>query len=134
MVMASKTIIVVEDDPFFLDLLRDAVESLGEHEVLSAEGGPAALEEFERRGGAVDLVVTDVVMPGLNGPELVARLAEARPAIKAIFISGLSERNLRQEGLLLPDFPFLHKPFDLDDLFATIQNLLSEETASNRSC
>ncbi len=132
--MASKTIIVVEDDPFFLDLLTDAVGSLGDHRVLPAEGGPEALAQFEGHGGAVDLVVTDVVMPGMTGPELVERLTRSRPSIKAIFISGLTERNLRQEGWLPPDVPFLHKPFELDDLVATIRTLLGDDPAREHAC
>ncbi len=119
------TILIVEDDPVALQMLAEAVEDLTGHEVLLAESGAAAIEACASHPGGVELLVTDVMMPEMNGLELLERLRQTRPGLEAIFVSGLTEQNLKREGLLPENVPFLHKPFDLDALTALVSERLA---------
>jgi len=118
--MGAGTILLVEDDRDMLEMLSDALESLG-CEVVAAAGGAEALERAAAHPDGVDVVVTDLVMPGMGGRELVERLRASRPDVRAICISGLSEQNVQREGLLPDGASFLHKPFTLDELFERLQ-------------
>jgi CheY-like chemotaxis protein len=73
-----------------------------------------------------DLVVTDVMMPGMNGPCLVAKLRAEHPGLRVLYISALPRLELAEEGILEPDAPYLQKPFDRDDLGLRLQTTLRE--------
>ena len=128
--MKPRTILLVEDDRAFLDMLADAIESLG-HEVVAAEGGEEALARAEEHEGPIDLVVTDLVMPGMPGHEFAERIRAVRPGLGVLYISGLTEQNVKQEGLLPDGAPFLHKPFDLDDFFDLVRGLVGSDAAND---
>ena len=81
------TILVVDDQTPIRRILRSVLETLG-YEVLVAEGGRAALRLASAHAGRLDLLLTDVSMPGMDGPELADRLAEVRPDVPVLFISG----------------------------------------------
>jgi two-component system cell cycle sensor histidine kinase/response regulator CckA len=74
------------------------------------------LKISERYAGGIHLVLTDVIMPGMGGQELVSRLKVVRPGIKALFISGYADGAIVHQGILDPDVAFLQKPFTADSL------------------
>jgi CheY-like chemotaxis protein len=105
-----ETILLVEDEP---DVRRLAARALTQHGyvVLEANGGVEALEIARRYRGPVNLLVTDVVMPGLNGKEVLSRLIETRPDARALFMSGYPADIIANRGLLDSNIAFLQKPF-----------------------
>jgi DNA-binding response OmpR family regulator len=123
-----ETVLVVEDE----GLVRHMVaRALGEHgfTVLQAEHGRDALEVLAEAGGAVDLVLTDLVMPELNGNELGLWLREQRPELPVLYMSGYTDADVMERGLLDPGAPFLAKPFTPDELAQRIRDLLDRRTS-----
>ena len=89
--------------------------------VLEAESAEEALKALEDPNLTVDVFVTDVVMPGMDGPSWVKRALEDRPNVKVIFVSGYAEDALSETQARIPNSVFLPKPFSLNDLTATVQ-------------
>jgi two-component system, cell cycle sensor histidine kinase and response regulator CckA len=117
------TVLLVEDE----DAVRSfAVRALAQrgYRVLEATTGTEALELFRSHHGDVDLVVSDVVMPEMDGPTLCDELRRERPDLKVIFISGYAEDAFRQHLAENEDFMFLQKPFDLKQLAAAVKAAL----------
>jgi two-component system, cell cycle sensor histidine kinase and response regulator CckA len=117
------TVLLVEDE----DAVRSfAARALGQrgYNVLQATTGTEALEIFKQHRGEVDLVVSDVVMPEMDGPTLFEHLRRERPDLKVIFISGYAEDAFRQHLAENEDFMFLQKPFDLKALAAAVKAAL----------
>ncbi|HSD93138.1 MAG TPA: PAS domain-containing protein [Methyloceanibacter sp.] len=117
------TVLLVEDE----DAVRSfAARALGQrgYNVLQATTGAEALEVFASHQGDVDLVVSDVVMPEMDGPTLFGKLRIERPDLKVIFISGYAEDAFRQHLAENEDFMFLQKPFDLKELAAAVKAAL----------
>ena len=110
------TILVVEDEPAVRRLAARILRDHG-YEVLEAADPDAAREIFAAHGTTIDLVVTDVVMPGSLGPALVAELRAARPELPALYTSGYTEGAVFEREVLEPGAPFLQKPF-LPEAFA----------------
>ena len=125
-VCGSETILVVEDEAALRDLVANGLKRCG-YSVFQAPDGPTALEKFGRGdNGPIDLIVTDVIMPRMNGKEMVSRLKTAHPEAKILYISGYTDDAIVNHGVLAPGTPFLHKPFTLDQLIHKIQTLLNE--------
>ncbi|MBR9989913.1 MAG: PAS domain S-box protein [Gemmatimonadetes bacterium] len=118
------TILLVEDDSAVRRLGLRVLERLG-YTVLQAENGMEALEIAMERGAEIDLVVSDVVMPGLSGVELVDRLREYRPDIRVVLTSGYSEAELRGE-VRGKGTAFLGKPFTPDALMRVVAQTLAD--------
>ncbi len=120
---AGQTILVVEDDAAIRNL---ASEVLGEHgyKVVDASSGEDALG-IHKTLPAVDLVLTDVIMSGMNGQELAERLAVAQPGIKVLYMSGYTENALLRHGMLDPGPNFLSKPFRPEELLAKVGEVLA---------
>jgi len=117
------TVLLVEDE----DAVRSfAARALGQrgYQVLEASTGTEALDVFESHQGDVDLVLSDVVMPEMDGPTLMAKLRRDRPDLKIIFISGYAEDSFRKHLAENEDFMFLQKPFDLKELAAAVKAAL----------
>ena len=117
------TVLLVEDE----DAVRSfAARALGQrgYRVLEATTGAEALAVFAGHHGDVDLVVSDVVMPEMDGPTLCEQLRRERPDLKVIFISGYAEDSFRQHLAANEDFMFLQKPFDLKQLAAAVKAAL----------
>ena len=87
-----------------------------------ADSAEAALSLLEDRKLKVDVVVTDVVMPGMDGPTWVAKALEDRPGVKVVFVSGYAEESVSEHQKRIPNSVFLPKPFSLQDLVATVRN------------
>ncbi len=117
------TVLLVEDEDAVRSFAARALGQRGYH-VLQATTGAEALEMFTSHGGEVDLVVSDVVMPEMDGPTLMKHLRSERPDLKIIFISGYAEDAFRKNLSENEDFMFLQKPFDLKQLAAAVKAAL----------
>ena len=118
----SETILLVEDDVALRELNREQLKSLG-YNVLPAPNGEAALQLVKEHSGEIHLLLTDVVMPGINGRELAERLQQQRPAIKVLYVSGYTENVIQQE-ILNSGVAFLQKPFGREVLGKKLRELL----------
>ncbi len=121
--VGMETILVAEDQPDLRWMICQFLQTLG-YSVLEATDGRDAVALAEQYKGAIDVVLTDVVMPHVRGPEVARRLAESRPDIKVIFMSGYTEGevNLVKESGL--EMRLLQKPFELDFLASKIREVL----------
>ncbi|HWZ92482.1 MAG TPA: response regulator, partial [Polyangiaceae bacterium] len=122
----GETILVVEDDPALLAVTARALARLGYH-VLTAADGRQALIVWDQHDKAIDLLLTDVRMPkGMSGLVLAERLAQAKPALKIIIMSGYSAEMSTQREQTRVEFSFLAKPFELEPLAATVRICLDQ--------
>jgi two-component system, cell cycle sensor histidine kinase and response regulator CckA len=112
-----ETILVVDDESGIRELIRKILRREG-YRVL--EAGNAEEAVAAARGQAVDLVITDIMLPGINGPELARRMQQAAPQLKALFISGYTG-----QAIIPPGAPFLAKPFTLAALLEKVRNTLN---------
>jgi CheY-like chemotaxis protein len=119
----SETVLLVEDEPLVRDLERQMLEECG-YVVLAAGTPHAALEIAASYEGTIHLLLTDVVMPEMNGPELVERLALPRPEMKVIYASGYADESVVRRGVLKANVAFLTKPFTLAALAAMARDVL----------
>jgi two-component system cell cycle sensor histidine kinase/response regulator CckA len=117
----AATILVTEDDPAIRSLLR-SVLGAGGHEVIVAADGHEALELFERRASAIELLVTDVVMPGMGGVELAGEILSRRPSLPVLYMSGYNQQ-------LIAGANFLQKPFSSAAFMTKVAELLAVEPA-----
>jgi PAS domain S-box-containing protein len=118
------TVLLVEDNASLRLLARHMLEEAG-YTVLAASSGDDALSEAEKHDASIEVLVTDVVMPGMRGPELAARLTAARPQMRVLFISGYSE------DLEYPAGAFLAKPFKREALIQAVAGLLESARGSD---
>ena len=121
-----ETVLLVEDAAPVRALARRSLEACG-YRVLDASDGPTALELSARHGEAIDLLVTDVVMPGMSGRELAERLAPARPGMKVLYTSGYTDDAMVRQGVLNAGVAFLQKPFVPDSLARKVREVLDGE-------
>jgi two-component system cell cycle sensor histidine kinase/response regulator CckA len=103
-------ILLVEDDEIMRGLTRQLLEEQG-YTVIEAKDGKSALECAGSRFGEIKLLLTDVVMRGMDGVELAARLTESNPALKVVFMSGYSGELIAERGVREQNTPLLQKPF-----------------------
>jgi two-component system, cell cycle sensor histidine kinase and response regulator CckA len=118
----SGTVLVVEDEAQVRDFTCRVLATHGYH-CLEASNGVEALDVVRERGDSIDVVLTDVVMPGLGGGALAQRLAELRPRLPVLFTSAYSGEDVVRRGLIPADVPFLQKPFTPQALVAKLQDL-----------
>ncbi|MEU4423132.1 ATP-binding protein [Actinoplanes sp. NPDC024001] len=119
----GETLLVVEDEDALRDVAGRILTGAG-YRVLSAEGGAQALELAARHDGEIDLLVSDVVMPGMLGKELAERLVVARPQTRVLYMSGYAQPVLASQGTLDPGVALLSKPFTANDLLAAVRKRL----------
>jgi CheY-like chemotaxis protein len=117
--------LLVEDEPVVRSWIHAELEKSG-YNLLEASDGADALLIAELHQGDIDLVVTDVVMPRINGPELVKELHRLRPGVKVLYMSGYPEPFLRTPTELPPGRIYLQKPFPMTTLLDMIRELLGE--------
>ena len=116
-------VLLVEDEAPVRAFASRALRMRG-YTVLEAESAEDALQQLEDPTLEVDIFVTDVVMPGMDGPSWVRQALLVRPNVKVIFVSGYSEEALSEGQSRIPNSIFLPKPFSLNDLTATVQGQL----------
>jgi PAS domain S-box-containing protein len=121
----SETVLVVEDEPAVRRLVGQILGRRG-YRVLSAPDGQTAVSIFSKDPAAVDLLVTDVVMPGIGGVDLAERLTAERPGLRVLYLSGYPETSATQRGLPA-GAAFLGKPFAPADLARKVREVLDEE-------
>jgi two-component system cell cycle sensor histidine kinase/response regulator CckA len=119
----NETVLVVEDQEGVRDLATETLELLG-YRVLSASDGPAALALAAGHEGPIDLALTDVVLPGINGKQLLERLKVLHPESKVLFTSGYSQELIAHRGVLDPDVAYLAKPYSPEELAAKVREVL----------
>jgi two-component system, cell cycle sensor histidine kinase and response regulator CckA len=124
----SETLLVVEDEPMLLKVTQTILQRLG-YTVLAAGTPSQAIRFVEEQGDVIRLIVSDVVMPEMNGPDLVTRLIGMAPHLKCLFVSGYFTSAILPEGVVKAGAQFLQKPFAADDLAAKVRALLAEPTA-----
>jgi PAS domain S-box-containing protein len=120
----SETILLVEDQQEVRNLIRKMLEARGYH-VLVAASGHDALRLTVQHAGTIDLLVTDVVMPGMSGREVALLLAPAHPKMKTLYLSGYTDESIVRHGLLEPGIAFLQKPFAAEALARKVREVLS---------
>jgi signal transduction histidine kinase/ActR/RegA family two-component response regulator len=121
-----ETILLAEDEPAVRKLVRDALEQLG-YTVLPAADGYEAMRILEVHNGVVHLLLTDVIMPLMSGPELVKRVRSVKPATKVVYMSGYTDDALAFHGFSQQNNGFLQKPFNAAVLAEKIRKVLSED-------
>jgi two-component system cell cycle sensor histidine kinase/response regulator CckA len=119
----TETVLVVEDEPALRRLIAQVLAMRG-YRVIAASGGEAALDLVAGHDGPLDLLITDVVMPGLSGPELAERLANRFPADRVLFVSGYTDDDVLRRGVLARTAHLLSKPFTGAELLARVRQLL----------
>jgi len=119
----GEVVLVVEDQEEVRKLVCRALEGQGYH-ILHASDGPEALEVARRHPGTIHLLVTDVVMPGMNGRDLARRLTEVRQGLKVLFMSGYTEDAVVHRGVLDKGIDFIQKPFSPRELAAIVAEIL----------
>lgn len=120
----SETILLVEDEPSLLSLGASMLESLG-YSVITAGTPEDAIGLFREHEGEIHLVMTDVVMPGMNGSELCDALKTIRPGLRVLYMSGYTADAILHRGIIDPGIHFLQKPFPLNDLARAVRTALS---------
>ncbi len=124
---AGETVLLVEDSEPLRNLLGELLHS-GGYQVLAAADGGVALDLARARAGRLDLLLTDVVMPGLSGPEVAGLVRRVHPEIKVLYISGYNDRQL--SAVDAQDSRLLQKPFSRETLMAQVREVLSAPAAS----
>ena len=119
----GELVLVVEDEPVLRDLFARMIEGLGYRVKVAANGGEALIT-VEEEGLKPDLLITDVVMPGMSGRVLAERLCRAQPGLKVLYTSGYTDNAIVHHGLLDSGTPFIQKPFIIGDLAAKVEKLL----------
>jgi signal transduction histidine kinase/CheY-like chemotaxis protein len=119
----SETILLAEDDDSVRVVVGEVLRDLG-YRVLEAREGRAALTLAETHPGPIDLLLSDVVMPGMSGTELHRRLAARRPGLRALMISGYSDDSVSRHGAAAADVEFIQKPFSPWALATRLRGLL----------
>ena len=122
----SETILVVEDETAVREMIQRVLHSQG-YRVVCAGSAEEALDLFRRSDRPFDLLLTDVVMPDQSGWELYTQLASETPGLKALFISGYSERAVGEGGIFEQGMPFLRKPFRASELALCVRKAMDKE-------
>lgn len=118
---SSKTILLVDDEQSVRSIVVKILRRAN-YNVLEAENGEAALRISDAHQGKIDIVITDMFMPGLRGPEVVQSLAPRRPGLRALFMSGYTDQDQRTG--VPAGANFLHKPFSGKELAAAVEEVL----------
>jgi two-component system, cell cycle sensor histidine kinase and response regulator CckA len=126
-----ETVLVVDDEAQVRGLARDILLGAG-YRVIEAEDGDQALRLAEEHQGPIHVLLTDVMMPGINGKELADRLVGKRPDMKPIFMSGRAAEVISDAGVLIPVDAFLAKPFTVERLLNKVRERLEYRSPFSR--
>jgi CheY-like chemotaxis protein len=120
----KKTILVVDDEPEVRKLVSAMVGQFG-YSVMTADSGEHALTLYKNHKGPIDLLITDVIAPGMSGPMLADKLAEFQPDLKVLYISGYDNTHVVQKYVVEKGHALLTKPFTLEEMQTKVRELLS---------
>ncbi len=123
-----ETVLLVEDEASVRELVRETLAARG-YKVLEAENGESGLRVADAHGDGIDILITDVVMPGMGGRELAKRLLQIRPNLAVLYLSGYTEDTILHQGALGPCTAFLQKPFTLQNLARKVREVLRVGTS-----
>ena len=123
-------VLLVEDETGVRELAREYLEMTG-YTVIVAGDGNTALEVAAMHAGPIQLLMTDVVMPGIGGCELAERITALRPEIKVLYMTGYTDQAVMHQGILDADAILLQKPFTLATLAAKLRDILVVESLSS---
>ena len=119
----SETVLIVEDDPDVRVLARDVLKDYG-YNVVEASGADEAIEYAFDRKGRIDLLLTDVIMPKMNGRQLCEKLSTKYPTLKTLYMSGYPGDTIGHHGVLEEGIPFIEKPFSIAGLAMKVRQVL----------
>jgi PAS domain S-box-containing protein len=123
----SETLLVLEDDAIVRETTCRLLERLG-YQTLSAANGPEAIEVARAHDGAIQLLVADVVMPQMTGPEAYRELVAERPDLIVLYMSGYTDEAIARHGVLEDGIDYLEKPFTVQELATKVREMLDRET------
>jgi PAS domain S-box-containing protein len=118
-----ETVLLVEDEADLREVLRETLEASG-YSVLVARDGAESVQIAGEHPGPIQIMVTDVIMPGATGPKIAEIVAKTRPEMKVLYISGYSDESVTRHGLIAPGTAFLGKPFGPDLLLRRVRESL----------
>jgi len=119
----TETVLLVEDEPMILGLCKTLLEELG-YEVLTARTPSEAIDLAEKHAGKIHLLITDVVMPEMNGRDLAKHLLALYPGLKSLFMSGYTANVIAHRGMLEHGIHFMQKPFSMEVLSTKVREAL----------
>ena len=120
----KRTILVVDDEPEIRKLVGAMVGKFGCN-VLTADSGEHALKLYKNNKGPIELLITDVVAPGMSGPMLADKLTEIQPGLKVLYISGYDNTHVVQKYVVEKGHDLLSKPFTVDELQTKVRAMLA---------
>jgi CheY-like chemotaxis protein len=126
----TEKVLLAEDDPGVLSLVSGILNGLG-YRVLEAATGEEAVSVAERETDPIDLLISDIVMPGMSGYDLARQLTQLRPGMKVLLISGYTDRTVSGANEIDPETPYLQKPFTSVSLAAKIRTVLAPAADSS---
>ncbi len=124
---AAGTVLVVEDEPVVRALITEELREIG-YRVLEAEDGPAGLRSLQSKD-EIDLLLTDVGLPGLNGRQLADAGRELRPGLKVLFMTGYAENAVFASGILETGMSMVTKPFSMETLVSKVREMIAAKSA-----
>jgi CheY-like chemotaxis protein len=124
-IQATETILVVEDLQALREMIQEVLQEQG-YTVITAATGQAALEMASQHQGPLDLLLTDLILPGMNGRELAERLAALRPATRTLYMSGYSDGSAPHQDARSADATLIEKPFSFQALAQAVRQALEE--------
>lgn len=127
----GQTILLVEDATDVREFVARVLSRAG-YVVIKTDGPDTALIEIDRDGHRIDMLLTDVIMPGMNGRELADLVVQRRPGIAVLFMSGYTDNAIAHHGVLDPATHFLHKPFSPDQLLHEVRRALTQQVSAPR--
>jgi len=127
MAPSTHTILVVEDKQQVRGVILDTLEHLG-YAVLEASDGTHALEVAAAHTGPIDLLLADIVMPGMHGDEVARRLKEIRPEAKVLFMSGYTKKSAADDLVSSSGASFIAKPFSLPELTEKLRSIFGGDS------
>lgn len=126
---STRTVLVVDDEPEVRKLVGAMLTREG-YKVLVSDSGDPAIKTYTKHGGPVDLLLTDVVSPGMSGPMLADRLVELQPNLRVLFMSGFDSTQVVQKYVLEKGFSLLVKPFTMEQLRQKVRETLSDSASA----
>jgi len=122
----GETVLLVEDEAVILDVGREILEKLG-YNVLAAATPKEALRQVAARDDEIKLLITDVVMPEMNGRDLAEKIRQMKPGLKCLFVSGYTSDVIAHHNVLDDGIQFLQKPFSINELAAKVHQVIAEK-------